>query len=409
MLALQAVINYAKAMELAGKWRQLAYLHHLKHDETPLKIDVEYADQGPLSQVNKVYVIETRWAVLLEDMADPNEHLMFSGSFGTSARAAENATAETITAILDSCPQPVEAKQFLFRWRIVESDNCSTNSRVERIIADKSDWPNAVLHSICAAHNTHHIASKTWALLPQVMTGAIQTLLVLQSPGGYLRFTEAVLAEVEERFVFLRGVVLSDAADAYRSRVLKLFAPRQQRRKAYVTIQVLSSLVFNGDWTGHAVTHVCTQCCASEAEALASVKRSIPTLLRALRFKMLSRADWSHWLDALSLIGFLASVNKLFASCFRRAFASIVDAGDGAGMLYTLEDEAQADAPPWRAELSFNAKKALQFWSEGPEWQLQLLATALHDERAVMEELLRSSAVEYELDRLDEQRNAGVS
>ena len=164
---------------------------------------------------------------------------------------------------------------------------------------------------------------KTWSLLPEILSGCVKTLLVLLTPGSRKKLTDALVLEVCECFVYLRGHVLSDQADRYRETVLRLFSPRPQRRRAHATLNVLASLVFNSDWqgwpVGHIMAHICSDCCPDGNHALECVKKAVPKLVRALKFKMFSHSDWESWAETLSLIGFLSSMHALFGAAFTRA------------------------------------------------------------------------------------------
>ena len=66
-----------------------------------------------------------------------------------------------------------------------------------------------------------------------------------------------------------------------------------------------------------------------------------------------------------------------------------------------------ADTARWRAEHSQNISQALEFWSTSPEWQIRLLFFALAEQKIAMTHILRSTSIEHELSRLDEQQNTG--
>ena len=153
--------------------------------------------------------------------------------------------------------------------------------------------------------NVHHIATKTWSLLGETLTGSIKSLLVLSSPGGLLQFTEVIVKEVCDTLVILRGHVIGDEAERHRQVVLELFAPKKERRKAHSLVHVLSAFLFNADWRKDRPTHICNGCCSSEAETIGAAKKYLPKLVSALRFKMFSRADWSQWANALGACGLL--------------------------------------------------------------------------------------------------------
>ena len=402
-------LKYIQALHFSKLCTPILMVHHLKHDESPLELKVQYDANEEFKQVTKIVVVESRWSFLISQTRSEGEQfLLLSGTYATSLRASENATAETLVKILESCPQPSHemSDMFLYRWRVVESDACRSNMRAEKLLADKDRrWPTATLHGVCSAHNCHHIATKCWLLLSDVLTGAINTLLVLKSPGAWTRFRDALIEHVRINFVVLKGQTLSDTAERYRERALRLWCPSKARRKAHSSVQVLSALLYNGDWRNRLVTHLCQKCCPDAATAKECALKEIPRLLRSLRSKMLSRADWSAWAEALSMIGLLSAMHGLFPAAFLRAFAGAAE--QEIPQMDEEEEELDGAVSQYRRELTENLKKAVQFWQTAPQWRLNLLAVALENERQVMAEILKLTSVQHEHSRCQQLLETG--
>ena len=163
------VLKYAQALEMGGQAKPLLFTQHIKHDETPLRLNVQFALGERFAQLTKIMVVETKWSMLLESPTPEGgfSYLVLSGNFGTSIRASENASAESLAKVLHSCPSPPEdlLSSFTHRFRLVETDKCGANLRLEHMLEDAGGWPTARLHTFCSAHATHLVATKSWALL----------------------------------------------------------------------------------------------------------------------------------------------------------------------------------------------------------------------------------------------------
>ena len=198
-----------------------------------------------------------------------------------------------------------------------------------------------------------------------------------------------MLQELDTTFVVVRGRTLPNEADAFRDKILKTCIPRLQRRKSHSVVHTLAAVLFNGDWRSGVVSHHCAGCCKDAADSKSQALQHMPALLLALRFKMFSRSDWRLWADALVLVAFLSGMHGLFGRCFLRAFSSWAAAE---------VPEANADVDDatllYRAELSKNAKLAVEFWAGAPEWRVHLLMVALFEQRHVMHSILGLTSLE---------------
>ena len=407
-----AVLQYARMMHAAQRCHPLLYLRHFKHDETPIKLRCDFQRDGTVAETTKITAIEIRYVVVLEFLEDGGpQYLLLHGCHGVSLRGAGSATGESIAKTLGSCPMPEAAllQPFCHKWRVAETDMCTANGRAEAIIAKQPSAFDASLHGVCAAHCCHHIPTKSWDLLPGLLPSLIKTLLVLQAPGAFAQFEKAVLDEVQERFTVVHGHILSEEAQSHRQNVLKCYSPRPARRKAHATIRVLAELLFNGDWRGRPISHHCTACCDTPESSRASALAWVPRLLRSLRFKMFSRADWAQWQDALAIMGFLSGMHRLFAAAFLRAFSADAAASEpNVSFIGSIEDDTDKDAAAkFRMELSRNVRAAVGFWRTRPEWMLQALAVFLGEQRQAMADILHMTSVAWEHAECRRLRNTG--
>ena len=280
--------------------------------------------------------------------------------------------------------------------------------RAERLHQQNDSWSTSRLHGQCCAHRCHSICSKSWVLLPETITNCIKTLLILQSPGGFQRFRDFMMREVGARLLVLRNHTLTPAAENYRAHCLRMFAPSERRSRARATALEVANKVFNGDWRLPVVAHLCRDCCVSPEESRSLAMKWLPKLLLALRFKVLSRSDWLQWEEAINIIGWLSSMHRLFGTVFIRAFSNLEGQDVGAAHRdEEAEGDAEADIPPWRAELNQNVRAALSFWRSKPEPSLHLLRTALDGQRSLMRSLLEMTSLEWEAEQLDACRSTG--
>ena len=177
--------------------------------------------------------------------------------------------------------------------------------------------------------------------------------------------------------------------------MLRLFAPRQSRKHAHSLVHTIAAILLNGDWRGATITHCCGTCCSEQGDTLEAVRATIPKMLHSLRYKMLSRADWSEWQDALALIGLLGGMHRMFSRCFIKAFSGSVEPELPEAVANAEQAESDG-AARFRTELNSNTKAALAFWESQAEWKVEVLVDALSAQRVAMHELLRLGSIEYE-------------
>ena len=251
LLTRDRVLQYVVAQAEAKTVVPLLYIAHTKYDESPLRLQCRYSLNDQQVTLTKVFAIEHSWCVLLEyKLLGETKHLFLQGALSPRIQGAESATAETIASIMQQCDQmPSSSDVCMERWRLTETDEGPSNLKAEAMLSrvySPEGW--LCSHTLCCAHKVHSIASKTWALQKEPLTGTIRTLLTLQSPGALPRFQESLLALVEEELQVRYCTPLSPEAISYRKRTMELFAPQveQSKRAAKKIEQFLRQLAQRG-------------------------------------------------------------------------------------------------------------------------------------------------------------------
>eukprot|EP00971_Amphidinium_carterae_P352971 6492784-Amphidinium_carterae.2 len=422
---LRRILQYCSQVQRS--WQPLLFVHGLKFDETPIRLIGKLQGQEAENMLNKVFVIETTWRILLKKPGGnggADEFMLLHGTLSPQCRFGENTTAGTVADLLSTCWEPPPtASIFKHKWRVLETDAAAANMKAERVkmaTLSVQNWRS--LHGHCVAHRVHTVAARLFdcpGSTQHVIKGCIRSLLVLQAPGALRKFKAAVLDLCIDQPV---NVVVNDdlmpEALQYREKVLSLFLPNHERSRARATVDMISEKLLNGDWRSPIVQHHCQQgCCSSLSQTSESFKIWLPKLISALRLHKFSRANWAQWAEALNLIGYLSLVHGLFRRAFLKAFEKIVenpsevdafkpaDSGDILAAAGSSDDKIAI----WRQEMSQHLRIALAWWStEEPEWHLYLLRTVLEPERLLMNELLQITATGWQLKEMQQRRQTGV-
>ena len=290
-----SVVRYC--MQVQAAWRPVLFVHHCKHDETPIRIQGRFDSTDSNPQLCKVYMVENQWAALLQrrdpsskSSSSESDFLLIRGATAAEARNAENSTAPTIAKMLSGCwCPPEETKSFQNLWRCAETDANGASLKSERLVGA---WPHMspwkMSHHQCAAHRAHSIATSLFDAkfsTEDVVSSCIRTLLVLQSAGSRQRFQDALQSYVDKHPITIKtNSPLSDAALSYRSTVTRLFGVSQERGRSRSTVDILTQRLFNADWREPGLGHICGPgCCASPLETAALMKKHLPLLARNLR------------------------------------------------------------------------------------------------------------------------------
>ena len=402
--SLTKTLEYIQLMSNTKHLRPLLFVSHWRYEETPLRLKAQYSLGNAYVHVTKTFVLQCRWRALLEP-ADRQEAFsrescfLIEGSFSPFMRVCENSSAETITEI---CPLPKQVLQGLFPtvWRLVDSDQNPANAKAEKIWREDGH-ETGVLQSFCMAHKGHLVAMRVWDLHSDLHTGVLKSLRVLQQPGNMKKFECALVELVVEKLDFAPATTCD--ADSYREHTLRLFAPdRSERPHAWAIAQLVSRLLLNGDWRlSDPVQHVCkhtsgSPCCQDRAHLIAKVKRWIPKMLRALRLKLVNKANWSDWPSSLFLVGLLCRLHSLFTQAFDKAFRKLPKevAAEEGERTEEVQDSGYEDVTQM-------AKTALQWWNTaGAKEALFIFRAALWPQHRLMRSLLHNSGAAFEVSNL---------
>ena len=422
---LEEVMGYCVSLLAGGQWRTVLYVEEVKHDETPLSVVVEFRAGEPQNHLAKMYMIEQCWGVLLArgDGSKPEDLLWIHGAASPCARVTESGAAETVAKMLQSCSiTPAGCKAFELRWRVVETDGLRTNMRAEKVLQHQGHYASpewATAHTVCAAHQCHHVASRTCSLTwtKATLTGVIQSILTLRAPGAYERFRDGLVQVAQESCVIIRHSNMSPQARQYREYILSLFCPTNERAQAAATVRAVSECLLNANWQDATyVGHVCqgVGCCESHAHLQRKLAFWLPRLLRALSLKTLCRGNWKAWLQAVNFVGFLTHVHSLWQRTFARVFGADMLQEPWAHVGEEHEAEAENEEEEivkWRRAMSQNLRSAVSFWTE-TEWpavSLFILRCVLEPQRVMMGKLLHIASSDWSLQQLESMNLTGPS
>ena len=326
---LQQLQKYVWRMQQAHLAKPLALFVRIGFDETPMKLRVATEDDNlGFAQLSKIFAVESSWSLLLEDARDSAQDesslLILQGQFSHSVRASDSTSAESVAAVLQSCPRPTGGIEELFpvKYRSVESDAAPANLKAERLWQKEHDGWEQTLHYECVAHKCHAIAEKTWHLQKETLSGVTHTLLSLQGGQQMEMVLTALDRVVEQRCTRIISQGLTPAAMQHRKTMLDLFLPprRHSRQRSVV---VAACCVANGDWRKQNVLeHLCgPTCCQSDEEAVLKMKVALRDLIKTLRPNRLCRGNWLEWSKPMAFIGIL-SMHNLLQVLLTAAFSS---------------------------------------------------------------------------------------
>ena len=425
----EQVQRYCSTVVMGGEWRAELLVLHLKHDETPLRARVQYNPGDPQSNLSKMHMVEQCWGALLMrgEGRLPENVMWIRGVLAPRARVTESGAAEAVAKMLLSCGLVTEVTpRFSLQWRLVETDGLRANNRAEKVLNHHGFYKSplwSTAHTTCAAHKCHHIACKTWSLCSDVVSGTVNSILTLQSPGAYERFKAVLVGVAAESCVIIRHQNMSERATQHRRNVLAVFCPTRKHSRAYGIVQAVSQELLNADWLdGTYVGHVCVGCCSGVADLRLKLRVWLPRLLGALSLKTLCKANWQSWQQSMNFVGYLSQVHDLWQRSFIKAFGYRFLQEIGAEPLPGHADPVMVDdreAEPlteadekliqWRQEMTKRVKAALHFWYEtaSPAASLYTLRLLLEPQRIMMGKLLHMASSHWHLEQLEEMRHQG--
>ena len=166
-LMLRQLATYLKPLVDTGSLLPLVFIHHVRYDETPMRL-MDYAklDGGGEIAVkkfeqtlSKIYVVEHGWSAVCQfrptSLRDPNfckDAVVIRGEMSPCIRSSARGTGENIHAVLESAwniPDQL-CSPFTKEWRLVERDENGANARAELLRSKKAphEWK---LSTLCLA------------------------------------------------------------------------------------------------------------------------------------------------------------------------------------------------------------------------------------------------------------------
>ena len=326
--AFERVCDYANSLIENGTVEAVALLEFQAYDETPMRLRVEFPGSAPGmgTQLTKIFAVSTQWALLIRKAGSfkAKDYTLLHGHFAVSLRAADSNSAAAVTALLQSCPRPLEIARSRVKMplslRIAESDSAPSNVKAERLVSLLSP-DDICLHLLCAAHRAHNIADRCWELQSGTLSGIIHSLLCLEPAAHMHKLESAMMQLVDERLIVKQHTCALPAdALAYRASIISLYVPSEQYPRKRTTCLILACLL-NADWRRKALVHRCSEgCCPSEVESKAKIKCALCRAVRCLRPSRLCKANWQEWSRPMNFVGYLGGIHCLLRDSFERIF-----------------------------------------------------------------------------------------
>ena len=322
----ELLLHYVWTQKEAKKMHPLHLCVHVRYDETPQTLRINWGEGKAEAESSKVYAARHSWSMLVKVNAslcgaDVEKHLLIRGCFSTALRASNSCTGESVAAVNHHMFDPdVPDSLFDRKVRLIESDEAKANSRGERLLAaHKGGWQRS--HLMCSMHKIHASMEKTMEVTaPEVIQGMCRVLLCLQSSQQLTALRRCLQEVIMERLVIEPYVPLSADARDYRSSVLRICLPKGPLSRKHSTLCAICGLLFNSDWRRKEVVHGCQEgCCSSRKESEDKVKAAIPILFRTLRGRGVNRSNWLGWSKPLTFF-LLHFLHGLLLDTFQRAF-----------------------------------------------------------------------------------------
>ena len=317
---LEGLLSVVKTRSNAGSWKAVLFVEHVRFDETTVDTRVYFPndDDRALRQQAKLVIVEKDWAVLLEQqpglqddvtnssVLSERSYFVLEGHFSPQARAAANATGETLSEVLKTVFETVGAvpSKRLFEdcVRIAETDANGANARAEllllqhRAVLGHGEWQH--LHTYCVGHKAHASATKTWSLDTSCLAGMIHTGKELSESGAMKELRGSMDRLLETRFKWVPGAVPPLQADAvtYKDAILQFFAPRVEDARKRSILEAAKAF-FNSDWRSSEVKHACpgSHCCLDQDSSLRKAQVLMKKVLSACPPRILNRSNWLEW------------------------------------------------------------------------------------------------------------------
>ena len=333
-------------------------------------------------------------------LLEKGKFFLVRGDYSPAIRLSENATADTIAAVLRNTtslgsPRPANFERHVV---VVESDECPANTRALEILRTPG---RSFLHAFCAAHKAHAVANKSWLDHQELHAGLVKTLKVLKGPGVFPRFCDNLLGVLDHAELLVQRP-LGSAAIAHRQKVMQTFCPPlSQKPKSAAVIRTLALTLWNGDWQSPIISHHCPglHCCESHEVMVTKLKLWLPKLLKALRLSTFESGNWSAWQQSLYLLGFLSQCHDMLRKALVPTLQGMEVPLANPSSTASLDDGQ--DHVDRTGDLARDAKTALAFWTgESSTDELYVFSVSLQPQIKIMEALLGSTRAMCDVEQI---------
>ena len=257
------IVEHIHRMVGNKQWKGIFFIEHQDYDETPLDVRVASSHELPAErEVAKVYMVQSTWTMIIQQLTSPfSEHSkpdnppnysVLEGHFSAAVRAGAAGNAETIAAVLKTCPCPPATlidQCFPHSLRLVETDEGKANPRCEGFLREGRSQQWSVLYSLCLAHKIHTGAMKAWLLQEPVLSAITHLGKFLRTSGAMTSLKHAIATLIDKKFVVYAVAPLTQAAEDFK-RKCDIFLPGlgRPKRRAWA-LEALK--FFNGNWQTH--------------------------------------------------------------------------------------------------------------------------------------------------------------
>ncbi|CAK0870415.1 unnamed protein product, partial [Prorocentrum cordatum] len=363
---------------------------------------------------------EHGWAALISIKDGERRRLVnFFGPTLTWTQVVDRGTAKCAKqALIETCGTFIDADHYDTRLRIATTDAASANYMTERgMMADRENgWVN--MHMPCNVHKVATGHTKTYDLVKDDITGAIQLSLSVSSASAMSSFRRAFTTVARKRLVVERGRPTA-LDEEYRETMLNLFLTKGQKHgeKAH-----MAKTILNGPWQNHSKFVVYID---GEGPIPAKVRRQVEkNVVRCLNFVCLGKSFSTYprhrWTGAdvsINEIGLAACIYGLLFPACQLFVKSAAGPSDGMHEGDRAADSRPADrrpragggprsASPAGGEVPMGAaaaqnetdkKNTLKWVETEPLHKLMAIRVTMEPWRELMEAYLFSAGEDWEL------------
>jgi len=343
----------------SGSLRGVAFLFFRGHDETPA-VAREIVSEAGRTRVSKartakVFAQRLKWRMVLAKLRchsdverDGWDYIHIHGRLASRLCSMQSQTAENllkairthgwlpeaalaiidkvfplrgVVVLTDSLPATLKAERGF--GCALSCDGCRTGSPCHAAASSQgsgnagasSQGPRASTvcwkhgHIRCRIHRAHTSHKITSDLAGGVVTGLVNTTLLLRSPGVIDRMKN-VMREKCKSVIIKRGRLPPDVV-AWRKSVEECFmerdSPRTHRRKA------VWDLLWNGDGREGRMEHYCRGCCDSKEKTILKMQTDGIDALMGVAPPEYPRKSWKGADETLDAIGVVEAMHRMFS------------------------------------------------------------------------------------------------